>query len=124
MPHDKLKAAIRARMAATGEPYSVARRAVLNEERQARWFDLRYDAKGFDWITAVLDPIFSLGRRSGVAVARDEFGYEPPALSSGSPAATSFLRAGPTSTCTARRASTWTTMAGYWSTALAADWWS
>ena len=72
MPHDKLKAAIRARMAATGEPYSVARRAVLNEERQVRWFDLRYDTKGADWITAVLDPILSLGRRSGVAVARDE----------------------------------------------------
>ena len=72
MPRDKLKAAIRARMAATGEPDSVARRAVLIEERHVRWFDLRYDAKGLDWITGLLDPIFSFGRRSGVALARDE----------------------------------------------------
>ena len=72
MPHDRLKAAIRARMAATGEPYSVARRAVLDEERQVGWFDLRYDKKGLDWVTALLDPIFSRGRRSGIGIAREE----------------------------------------------------
>ena len=33
MPHDKIKAAIRRRMAQTGEPYSVARRAVLAEHQ-------------------------------------------------------------------------------------------
>jgi hypothetical protein len=72
MPHDRRKAAIRARMAATGEPYSVARRALLDEEQQVRWFDLRYDSKGLDWITRLLDPIFSGGRRSGISLARDE----------------------------------------------------
>ena len=72
MPHDRQKAAIRARMTATGEPYSVARRAVLNGESELRWFDLRYDSKGLDWITRLLDPIVSRGRRSGVGLAREE----------------------------------------------------
>ena len=36
MPHDKIKAAIRRRMAQTGEPYAVARRAVLAEQKLAR----------------------------------------------------------------------------------------
>ena len=31
MPHDKIKDAARRRMAETGEPYSVARRAVIRE---------------------------------------------------------------------------------------------
>jgi hypothetical protein len=35
MPHDKIKAAARQRMTETGEPYSVARRAVINEHKQA-----------------------------------------------------------------------------------------
>jgi hypothetical protein len=35
MPHDKIKAATRQRMAKTGEPYSIARRAVINEHKQA-----------------------------------------------------------------------------------------
>ena len=35
MSHDKIKAAARRRMAETGEPYSVARRAVMNEHKQA-----------------------------------------------------------------------------------------
>ena len=34
MSHDKIKAAARARMAQTGEPYSVARRAVIEERKQ------------------------------------------------------------------------------------------
>ena len=33
MPHDKIKAATRTRMAETGEPYSVARRAVIRAHR-------------------------------------------------------------------------------------------
>jgi hypothetical protein len=72
MPHDRQKAAIRARMATTGEPYSVARRAVLKGEPEVRWFDLRYDSKGLDWITRLLDPIVSRGRPSGVSLAREE----------------------------------------------------
>jgi hypothetical protein len=31
MPHDKIKAAARARMAETGEPYTLARRMVIEE---------------------------------------------------------------------------------------------
>ena len=72
MPHDRQKAAIRARMVATGEPYSVARHAVLGAEPELRWFALRYDSKGLDWITRILDPIVSRGRPSGVSLARDE----------------------------------------------------
>ena len=36
MPHDKIKAATRTRMAETGEPYSVARRAVIGAHRAAQ----------------------------------------------------------------------------------------
>ena len=72
MPHDSRKDAIRARMAATGEPYSVARRALLHGESQVRWFDLSYDSKGLDWITRLLDPIVSRGRPSGVALGPRE----------------------------------------------------
>jgi type IV secretory pathway TrbL component len=36
MPHDKIKAATRARMAETGEPYSVACRAVIRAHRSAQ----------------------------------------------------------------------------------------
>ncbi len=35
MPHDKIKAAARKRMAETGERYTVARRAVIAEHQQA-----------------------------------------------------------------------------------------
>lgn len=35
MPHDKIKAAARARMAETGEPYAVARRAVIEAHKRA-----------------------------------------------------------------------------------------
>ncbi len=37
MPHDKIKAAIRKRMAETGEPYSVACRAVIAAHRAAEY---------------------------------------------------------------------------------------
>ncbi len=36
MPHDKVKAATRKRMAETGEPYSVARRTVVRAHRAAQ----------------------------------------------------------------------------------------
>ena len=36
MPHDKIKAATRTRIAETGEPYSVARRAVIGAHRAAQ----------------------------------------------------------------------------------------
>ncbi len=82
MSHDKLKAAIRERMARTGEPYSVSRRAVLSErgasagedpQPSPRWFELRYDANGLNGLTAFLDGVFSLGRpKSGVEVDSDE----------------------------------------------------
>jgi hypothetical protein len=88
MAHEKLKAAIRERMARTGEPYSVARRAVLNERAPAadedaqatpRWFPLRYDANGLNGLTAFLDGVFSLGRpKSGVEVDRDEIRVRAP----------------------------------------------
>jgi hypothetical protein len=37
MPHDKIRSAIRSRMAETGEPYSVARRAVIAAHRAAEY---------------------------------------------------------------------------------------
>lgn len=36
MPHDKIKVATRIRVAQTGEPYSVAHRAVINAHRDAQ----------------------------------------------------------------------------------------
>ena len=56
MSHDKIKAATRRRMAETGEPYSVARRAVLGEQRAGgaqgagpdpAWFPISYRDAGF-----------------------------------------------------------------------------
>jgi hypothetical protein len=35
MPHDKIRAAARERMARTGEPYAAARRAVISEHHAA-----------------------------------------------------------------------------------------
>ena len=35
MPHDKIRAAARKRMAQTGEPYAAARRAVVSEHQAA-----------------------------------------------------------------------------------------
>jgi hypothetical protein len=88
MSHDKLKAAVRERMARTGERYSVARRAVLNERAAAggekarpssRWFPLRYDANGLNGLTAFLDGLFTLGRpTSGVEVDPDEIRVRAP----------------------------------------------
>jgi hypothetical protein len=79
MSHDKLKAAIRARMAATGEPYSVARRAVLSQQagdtrgpEADPWFAISYRQAGMDRLTSWLDTLLGGGPgRSGVTVGTD-----------------------------------------------------
>jgi hypothetical protein len=75
-------------MAETGEPYSVARRAVISErgvdradtgQSSPRWFALRYDANGLNGLTAFLDGMVSLGRpKSGVEVGPDEIRVRAP----------------------------------------------
>jgi hypothetical protein len=61
MPHDKISAAARRRMAETGEPYAAARREVLREHQAAagevpppepRWFAISYRERGLDRVTA------------------------------------------------------------------------
>src|SRR4051794_4305908 len=62
MSHDKIKAAARDRMARTGESYSTARRAVINEHRAAsrgtdgdiKWFAIRYSRVGLDRLAAFM----------------------------------------------------------------------
>jgi phage shock protein A len=59
MPHDKIRAAARKRMAQTGEPYTAARRAVISEHRGADADDpspgagyaLRMSGEIHDWLT-------------------------------------------------------------------------
>jgi hypothetical protein len=66
MPHDKIKAAARKRMARTGEPYAAARRSVIDERR---FFPISFDTAGLDWITKSLDTVFGGGPgKSGVWV--------------------------------------------------------
>ncbi len=83
MAHDKLKAAIRKRMAVTGEPYAVARHKVIRERQSAapeslssdaQWFAISYSKAGIDKITAWLDTLlFRTGPGvSGVEVASDQ----------------------------------------------------
>ncbi len=78
MSHDKIKAAIRKRMAETGEPYSVARQGVISAHRaaappdlgtDAQWFAISYSNAGIDKITAWLDTLLF---RTGPAVAGAE----------------------------------------------------
>ncbi|HEY2653374.1 MAG TPA: hypothetical protein VGI50_15720 [Solirubrobacteraceae bacterium] len=69
MSHNKIKAAARERMAATGEPYAAARRAVLSERR---FFPISFDTAGLDWMTKSLDTLFGGGPgKSGVSVFSD-----------------------------------------------------
>jgi hypothetical protein len=69
MSHDKIKKDARERMAATGEPYTVARRAVLDD---GRFFPISFDTAGLDWITKYLDAIFGGGPgKSGVTIYAD-----------------------------------------------------
>ncbi len=71
MAHDKIKAAIRARMKDTGEPYVVARSAVL-AERGSRFFPMSFDNRGLNWITKYADTLFGGGPgRAGVWLRRD-----------------------------------------------------
>ncbi|MGH2851877.1 MAG: hypothetical protein ACRDLP_14825 [Solirubrobacteraceae bacterium] len=71
MSHDKIKAAARARMARTGEPYTAARRAVVAEQR-GRFFAISFDSRGLNWITRYGDALFGGGPgRSGVFVYPD-----------------------------------------------------
>jgi hypothetical protein len=99
MSHDKIKKAARERMAATGEPYTIARRAVLEE---GRFFPISFDTAGLDWITKSLDTLFGGGPgRSGVSVypaiingcdnGLVEFGVDPP-LRTGRGLSTGFFR--------------------------------
>jgi hypothetical protein len=69
MSHNKIKAAARERMAATGEPYATARRAVLNGRR---FFPISFDTAALDWITKSFDTLLGGGPgRSGVWVYPD-----------------------------------------------------
>ncbi len=71
MTHDKIKAATRARMARTGEPYAAARKAVLSE-RDRRFFPMSFDTHGLNWITKYADALFGGGPgRAGVWVDPD-----------------------------------------------------
>ena len=88
MPHDKISAAARQRMADTGEPYAAARRAVIREHQagagagagdgdedeaapEPRWFAISYRERGLDRMTAWLDTLLF---RSGPGVAGAEIG--------------------------------------------------
>ena len=79
MSHDKIKAAARQRMAETGEPYSAARRAVLQKRQAAgdqgsaqepTWFPISYRDAGFGgWLDR---RHFGRGPgRAGVTVSAD-----------------------------------------------------
>jgi hypothetical protein len=57
MSHDKLKAATRRRMARTGEPYAVARRAVIQRHEEAqdgKYASKAVPSKAFEVVTAQL----------------------------------------------------------------------
>jgi len=83
MPHDKITAATRKRMAQTGESYAAARREIIRE-RQAvegrmsgsdtQWFAISFSKSVSGRITTLMDT--SAGRsgpgKSGVAVGPDE----------------------------------------------------
>jgi len=80
MPHDKISAAARRRMAETGEPYAAARREVIREHQAAgsgdppqgpRWFAISYRERGLDRMTAWLDTLLF---RSGPGVSGVEIG--------------------------------------------------
>jgi hypothetical protein len=81
MPHDKIKAAARERMARTGEPYAAARRAVIREHRAAgggppgaKWFAISYSDTFSGRLTDSMDRLlFRAGRGvSGVEVGAGE----------------------------------------------------
>jgi hypothetical protein len=54
MPHDKIRAAARRRMARTGEPYTAARRAVVSEHQGAGvGYALRMSGEIHDWLAGL-----------------------------------------------------------------------
>src|SRR5215831_4606669 len=61
MPHDKIRAAARKRMADTGEPYTAARRAVISEHQAAgagspppgAGYALRMSGEIHDWLAGL-----------------------------------------------------------------------
>src|SRR5215468_2801215 len=59
MPHDKIRAAARKRMAQTGEPYTAARRAVVSEHQGAgdpppgAGYTLRMSDEIHDWLAGL-----------------------------------------------------------------------
>ena len=62
MPHDKIAAAARKRMAETGEPYAAARRAVVNEHQGGArtpspdaGYALRMSGEIHDWLGGLRD---------------------------------------------------------------------
>lgn len=59
MPHDKIKAAARERMAQTDEPYAAARRAVVTEHQSATGespgYALRMSREIHDWLAGLRD---------------------------------------------------------------------
>ncbi|MDR3032507.1 MAG: hypothetical protein LBV78_05260 [Kitasatospora sp.] len=82
MSHDKIKAAVRKRMAETGESYAAARRAVIRERLEqaanqnpgAQWFAISYSDAWEGRLSAWLDTrLFHSGPGvSGVEVDADE----------------------------------------------------
>ena len=83
MSHDKISAAARKRMAETGEPYAVARRAVIREHQAggdyipspgAKWFAISYSDAWSGRLTDSLDRLlFRAGRGvSGVEVDAEQ----------------------------------------------------
>jgi hypothetical protein len=78
MPHDKIRAAARKRMAQTGEPYTVARRAVVSEHQAAGAGDpppgagyaLRMSGEIHDWLTDLRSSDAPAALRVARALAR------------------------------------------------------
>lgn len=76
MPHDKIRAAARERMAESGEPYAAARRAVVNEHQgraQVPFPDtgyrLRMSGEIHDWLAGLRDSSPRAARRVAQALA-------------------------------------------------------
>jgi hypothetical protein len=87
MSHDKIRAAARKRMAETGEPYSAARRAVVNEHeatgRQAPppGYTLRMSSEIHDWLADLRDgdpPAAARVRRALAALMKEGAGLGDP----------------------------------------------
>ena len=84
MPHDKIRAAARERMAQTGEPYTAARRAVASEHQgagdplRAEGCALRMSGEIHDWLTGLRGSDEAAALRVVRALARLMTGGESP----------------------------------------------